>query len=192
MLKLSGTIIILRVFVFMNKKKEISFNTLYESYLPLIESMARKMISTYSLPESEYDDLLQEGAIALYTAASAYDPSRNVTFGLYAKICVKNRLVSYINSRHKSNIAIYDISLDDIEEVSDDITPEQFVIDKESVENLRAKTDEVLSPLERSVFWLYISGISYGDIAKALGRSVKSVDNSIRRIKVKLRKIFSS
>jgi len=177
----------------MDKKKEISFENLYKAYLPLIESMAKKMISTYSLSPSELDDLMQEGTIALYTSAGAYDDSRKVTFGLYAKICIKNRLISYIKSRHKSRDANYDVSLDDLlNEESDAITPEQTVIDKESVESFKSKIDSLLSPFERSVFWLYISGISYSDIANALGKTVKSVDNAIRRIKVKLREIEPS
>ncbi|MBO4354436.1 MAG: sigma-70 family RNA polymerase sigma factor [Clostridia bacterium] len=175
----------------MNEKKEVSFNNLYKSYLPLIESIAKKMILTYSLSPSEYDDLVQEGAIALYTSADAYDESRNVTFGLYAKICIKNRLISYINSHHHP-IPDPGISIDDIEDqASDGDTPEQILIDKESVDNIKSEADSVLSPFEKSVFWLYISGISYKDIAKALDRSTKSIDNSIKRIKDKLRKIFS-
>ena len=175
------------------KMKEVPFNTIYESYRPLMESMAQKMLTAYSLPPAEYDDLIQEAAIALFTSASAFDESKGVTYGLYAKICIKNRLVSYINSRYGKHLGSNDLSLDDIEgEVSHDITPEQMMIDKESIENLRYKIDEVLTPLESSVFWLYLVGTPYSDIASALSKSTKSVDNAIHRIKVKLRKLYSS
>ena len=172
--------------------KEVSFNTLYESYRPLMESMAQKMLAAYSLPSAEYDDLIQEAAIALFTSASAFDEGKGVTFGLYAKICIKNRLVSYINSRYGKHLQFTDMSLDDIgDEVSPDITPEQTIIDKESIENLRYEIDKVLTPLESSVFWLYLVGTPYSDIASALSKSTKSVDNAIHRIKVKLRKLYS-
>ena len=172
---------------------EISFNTLYESYHPLMENLSRKMLAAYSLPDSDYDDLVQEAAIALYTAASAFDDSRGVTFGLYAKICIKNRLASYIRSRHSNASLGKEISLESIEdEESGDITPEQLVINKESLKSLRADIDSVLTEFESSVFWLYLIGASYKDIARALSKPTKSVDNAIHRIKVKLRKLLKS
>ena len=180
-----------RLVTFMNKK-EVSFDTLYSSYRPLMESMAKKMTEAYSLPESEYDDLVQEASIALFTSASAFDPTRGVTFGLYAKICIKNRLTSYIHSRFVRTLSEADVDLDCLEnEESQDITPEQLVIDKESISDMRARIDSALTPLESSVFWLYLIGTPYGDIANALSRPVKSVDNAIGRIKIKLRKLYS-
>lgn len=173
--------------------KEVSFNTLYESYRPLMESMAKKIMSAYSLPSSEYDDLIQEAAIALFTSASAFSESKGVTFGLYAKICIKNRLVSYVNSRYGKSLQYSDMSLEEIAgEESRDITPEQTIINKESIDNLRYEIDKVLTPLESSVFWLYLVGTPYSDIASALSKPTKSVDNAIHRIKVKLRKLYSS
>ena len=172
--------------------KEVPFNVLYESYRPLMESMAKKMMFAYSLPQSEYADLIQEAAIALFTSASAFEDDKGVTFGLYAKICIKNRLISYVNSRSGKSLQFSDMSLEEIAgEESRDITPEQTIINKESIENLRYEIDKVLTPLESSVFWLYLVGTPYSDIASALSRSTKSVDNAIHRIKVNLRKLYS-
>ena len=172
--------------------KEVSFNKIYESYKPLIESTARLMTNKYSLPSSEYDDLVQEAAIALFTSATAYDENKGITFGLYAKICIKNRLVSYISSRFGKTLVFSDVSLDEIEDVeSVELNPEQFVIDKESLADLRAEIDKLLTPLESSVFSLYLVGTPYVDIAKALSKPTKSVDNAIRRIKTKILKIYN-
>ena len=172
----------------MNRKKEVSFDELYKSYLPLMKSTVRKAIEIYSISESEFEDLLQESAIALYSAAMSFDDTRGIEFGLYAKICIKNRIISYIYSRHKNRYINTEISLEDIEnEESRDIQPDQMAIDKEALETLRKNIDGMLSRLERSVFWLYIGGMSYGDMANALSRPIKSIDNALRRIKIKLR-----
>jgi len=40
-----------------------------------------------------------------------------------------------------------------------------------------------LTPLEASVFRLYVQGKSYADIARTLGVGQKSVDNAVRRMK---------
>jgi RNA polymerase sporulation-specific sigma factor len=43
-----------------------------------------------------------------------------------------------------------------------------------------------LSDLETEVLMLYMDGKSYQEIADALGRHVKSIDNALQRIKRKL------
>ena len=175
----------------MYEKKELSFNNLYESYLPLMKSVAQKTAEIYSLPDSEFDDLLQEAAIALYTSAAAFDKERGVSFGVYARICIKNKLISYINQRFKSARIPDEVSLDEILDIeSDDTTPDKFVVGKESLDILKNTIDEMLTDFESSVLWLYISGMSYNDISKALSKPLKTVDNALHRIKVKLRKIY--
>lgn len=175
----------------MVEKKEISFNKIYESYVPLIKSTAQKMLSMHSIPDSEYDDLVQEGTIALYNAVSFFEEDRGVTFGLYAKICIKNRLVSYIRTRFGNALSNDDISIDEIsDEESRDGTPEQIVLDKESVDGALKRISEMLTPYENSIFNLYMCGMSYGDISATVGKPIKSVDNAIRRVKDKLRKLY--
>ena len=43
-----------------------------------------------------------------------------------------------------------------------------------------------MSPLEAQALLRYIDGESYQDIAKALGRQVKQIDNALQRAKKKL------
>ena len=47
-----------------------------------------------------------------------------------------------------------------------------------------------LSSLEKEVVQYYMNGLSYVEIAEMLGRSPKSVDNALQRIKTKLNQIF--
>ena len=58
----------------------------------------------------------------------------------------------------------------------------------ENVGNIRAKINEVLSGLEQEVLNAYLDGKSYQEIAEALGRHVKSIDNALQRVKRKLEK----
>lgn len=174
----------------MNSPKKVTFDDLYRAYLPLISSMSKKMMEKFSLPLSEYDDLLQEAAVALYTAASAFDDKRGVTFGIYAKVCIKNKLISYIRYRFGENNADADSYLLEAESESLTSAPEQLIISKESLDDLHLSIDNALTPFERSTFWLYMNGMSYYDISKALEKPIKSVDNAIHRVKVKLRKII--
>ena len=64
------------------------------------------------------------------------------------------------------------------------------MISKESLSQLDQKMGEMLTEFEKSVFALYVGSMSYTDIAKALSKPKKSIDNAIHRIKAKLRKLL--
>ena len=50
--------------------------------------------------------------------------------------------------------------------------------------------EENLSKKEKSVLALYLKGLSYMEIASALGENTKSVDNAIARTKKKLEEVL--
>ena len=64
--------------------------------------------------------------------------------------------------------------------------PEEILIDRENVENLRKQIETVLSPLEKKVFDLYMDGMTYQEIAADMEKSPKSIDNALQRIKGKI------
>jgi RNA polymerase sporulation-specific sigma factor len=66
--------------------------------------------------------------------------------------------------------------------------PEQLVIDQENVAHIEAIIDKELSSFEKQVLDLYLTGMSYSQIAKVLSRDEKSTDNALQRLKAKLRK----
>lgn len=170
--------------------KSLSFESLYQLYTPLIESTAYSFCKRFSLASAEADDLKQEAAIALYNAVLAYEPSKNVSFGMYAKVCIRNRIISYIRYFHEKYSAEPIDELEThFEEISFD-TPEQFIINKESLCNLNRRIDGTLTDFEKSVFDLYVGNMSYSDMAKTLSKPIKSIDNAIHRIKAKLRKLL--
>lgn len=169
--------------------KPLSFDSVYSLYTPLIESAVSKCMKAYSISENERDDLAQEAALALYKAAMAFDNTKGVSFGLYAKICIQNRIISYIRSNRQNGDAEqapYDFYCD----MPGDDTPEQLFISEEALKELNSKIDASLTGFESSVFRLYLEDLSYEDISHALSRSKKSVDNAISRIKAKLRKLL--
>ncbi len=157
--------------------KAEAFSEILAEYGPLIESMISKQRSgTFA----EEDDLRQEASIALYDAARTYKEEKNkVTFGLYAKICIKNRLISYIR---KNSIAWPEMH-EDPPTAGD---PEQNVIEAENEKKLESCMKNCLSAYEKKVLKAYLAGKSYAEIADEVGRDRKSVDNAISRIKSKL------
>ena len=166
------------------------FSILCEKYKPLILSLVDKIfggnVVSYSL---DRDDLVQEANIALFRAAGAFDTTRGeITFGLYAKICVRNRLVTIkrkaVSEKKKQALHIAD-------KVAASKNTGRVHMSEESAEmvkDISEVAERVLSPYEKQVFALYAEELSYKEIAERVGKDEKSVDNAIYRIKSKLKK----
>ena len=70
--------------------------------------------------------------------------------------------------------------------------PEEIVIGKESITNMYDGLRKKFSVFENKVFTLYIEGMTYTEIAVKLGKSPKSVDNALQRIKSKYMLMYSN
>ena len=70
--------------------------------------------------------------------------------------------------------------------------PETLFLDKERMEYLEGEIDKDLSTFEKQVLDLYLTGMSYSQIAKVLGKEEKSTDNALQRVKVKIKKILKN
>lgn len=156
-----------------------AFSVLCENYQALVESMVQSFHESCS--DADKDDLRQEATLALYKAAMKFDLEQDkVTFGLYAKICIRNRLIS-VRRKYKTQSKL--ISKRTPEESKASVK----VASRTSRMVLSEEALSLLSPFEKQVFALYAKKCSYSEIARALSRSEKSVENAIYRIKRKLR-----
>ena len=70
---------------------------------------------------------------------------------------------------------------------SDD--PFWIVAARESRQILMEKAKNLLSGLEQETLSLYLSGLSYEEIAAQLNLSTKAVDNALQRVRRKLREV---
>ena len=173
-----------------------AFARLLDRYEPLISStVAGTMAKMPELTEADAEDLRQEAILAFYSSLVSYDFSiSNVEFGLYAKVCICNRLVSQmrIMKRRLSHSApMY--SQDDIMRlVAEDSDPASRIIELESERSLLKLISESLSKYEYRVFTMYISGMSASDMASELDTTEKSVNNAVFRIRRKLRVLLKN
>lgn len=171
---------------------EEAFSELKAIYRPLIEGRISKN-TLYEMTSQDVEDLRQEAIVQFCNAICNFDTSVDgVEFGLYAKICVENGLVSFIRAyKSRQKKSVYSID-GEIEQISVYNDPAQDLIDKERLTSLVGLIQASLSEYESRVWWLYVSGMSVSDIAKRLGVSdPKSVTNAIYRIRKKLRSRIS-
>ena len=76
---------------------ETAFAALCRIYAPLILSMADRFGSADGMETVDREDLRQEATVAFYRALRSYDADQSsVSFGLYAKICIRNRMISLL------------------------------------------------------------------------------------------------
>ena len=175
-----------------------------EKYKNLVRSKAKSM---YILG-ADSEDLIQEGMIGLFKAVRDYDSGRDASFATFAELCISRQMYTAVQaSRRQKHIPLNTyISLygegatgGDSEEPGllqsliskADMNPEDMLIDRENVENLSRQIEQELSHFENQVLDLYLTGMSYTQIAKVLGRDDKSTDNALSRIKGKVKKLLS-
>ncbi len=145
------------------------------------------------------EDLIQEGMLGLLSAIREFDLSMNTSFKTYAEICVKRRIYSAIKSAsRKKHEPLNDmVSFDDV--LSDETSssavsygdayrrvPEEQVLAREGADEIIQTYSRCLSKFEVEILHLYLSGLSYSEIAEVCGKTEKSVDNAVQRIRRKL------
>lgn len=171
------------------------------------KSMVRKKARAMYLLGGENEDLIQEGMIGLIKAVLDFDVTQKTSFSSFAELCVSRQMYSAIEASNRkkhlplnSYISLYEDSeqegegrslpLIDTIESSKENDPEVLYFGKEYTEAFAEQLKELLSPLENHVLYLHLMGTDYRTIAELLGKSPKSVDNALQRIKTKAQKIL--
>ena len=131
----------------------------------------------------EQDDLYQEGMIALIRAAVTFDAGRTTSFKTYALACVMNRFRDLIRQSggQVQTLSIEEAPLPETE------SPEKQVIARDELERLRQLISRELSDKERAIILDHLAGLSYAQIAQKHGCEIKSVNNTLYRVRKKLK-----
>ena len=170
-----------------------SLESLKELYMPLLLAACTRNASD-AMRDEDREELFWEALVAFFNAVMAYDLDvTGVEFGLYAKICVENALISYRRAFERRS-RLTSVSLDVLGERPDggeEIDLIDVVVARESATDLARRISSVLSQYENRVWWLYVSGMSAKDISTMLGADDRSVHNAIYRIRRKLRGVIS-
>lgn len=141
----------------------------------------------FFLAGGDSEDLIQEAMFGLIKAIREFDPNRDVSFRTFADVCIRNRIRSAVTSasRGKHTPLNDSVPFDSIEAESGSSPEELYISKEEETERLEQLT-KCLSCLERQVLTLFLQGLSYQEISCHVGRSVKSVDNAVQRIRRKV------
>ncbi len=175
-----------------------------EKYKNLVRSKAKSMF----ILGGDTEDLIQEGMIGLFKAVRDYDSGRDASFYTFAELCISRQLYTAVQAAGRkkhlplnSYVSLYGNEDGEkkgkeqeelLEEISDSarLNPEELFLDRERTKYLENAIEKELSPFEKQVLDLYLTGMSYSEIARVLGREEKSTDNALQRLKGKIRKVL--
>ncbi len=168
-------------------------SVLVTRYYSTVRACARPLL----LAGGDGEDLIQEGMFGLIRAIREYSGEKSASFRTFAEVCIRHQLYSALRAagRDKHAPLNQSISLDHPFFDSNSYTsgipttaltdPEELMIHREYVQSVLANTRKQLSEFEAKVLGYYLDGLSCQEIAKIVGKSPKSVDNAVQRIRRK-------
>ena len=158
--------------------------------------LVRMCARPFFLAGGDSEDLIQEGMLGLLSAIREFRPDRGARFATYARVCVRRRILSAVRTaaggKHaplNDHVSLEAALLPDAEATAGN--PEEAMLRQEAFRDLKTAISGSLTRLEAQVLRLYLEGSSYAEIAEAVGRSPKSVDNAVQRIRRKTARVLS-
>jgi len=160
---------------------------LFESHLEL----ALKIGRSFPIPNAAIDESEQEARIALWRAASSYDPAKG-EFAGFASIVVRNHLRNVFNTAKRRGVEItaLDAPSSNDPEAESDSAKNSLVSDEASplLDAERASIRLVLqtqlaslTEAQQQVLKSYADGESYADISRRTGVSKAAVRQMVER-----------
>ena len=185
------------ILVLREKQETEIMDYLLNKYKNLVKKKAKVLF----LIGGDTDDLIQEGMIGLFKAIRDYDEKKDSSFFHFAQICISRQMYTAMEASNRKKHAplnsYISLSADEENESGENLpellaalseaNPEQIVINKEELEQMRKKADSVLSPMEKEVLAYYLQGMNYTKIAEVMQKPAKSIDNALQRIRNKLK-----
>ena len=158
------------------------------------KSMVRQKARVLYLVGGEQDDLIQEGMIGLFKAVRDYHAEKDASFRTFAQLCVDRQMYRAIQSsnrqKHQPLNSYVSMSSEEWEnEVRTMLqqSPENIVIAQENAVHLENEIRNQLSKFENQVLDMYLDGDNYLTIADKMGKTPKSIDNALQRIRMKVK-----
>lgn len=177
----------------------------YMKYKYIIDIVIKKYAFTAMKYGFEYKDLYQEALVGFSDALQSYQEDKKSSLPTFITLCVDRRLQNAIRKagRIKNKMLLECLSLDHVYEeyniplkevISDhnENDPLTNITKEEEFDELLNIIEKSLSSTEYEVYKLLISGLSYNEIAKVLGKRPKQIDNAIQRLKNKVKDILEN
>ena len=158
---------------------------LFARFKPVVTAIARK----FYLIGGDKEDLLQEGWMGFFRAMRQFDTDKGDNFRQYASLLVEREMIDAIRraNSNKNQVLSNSVFVDNDDILSSDDILEDNVLYYETYKDIFDHIQDKLSSREKNVLQYYLEGYNYVDISKILGTTPKSIDNTLTRVKNKLK-----
>ena len=185
---------------YISECNEDATDILLKKYEPLIISTAKKMLKGMENFGLDINDLIQEGRLGLLNASETFIESKDTLFYTYAKTCIERKMYDLVKSTRRVKYKILNesisIDIDDkgeykaLDYLLKDETenPEQLLLNEEEKKELKNIINSKLNDFEIQVLELKLKGFENKEISEMLVCDYKKIDNTLQRIKQKLKK----
>ncbi len=186
----------------MSEDNEIVREELYNKFQDTIKYLVNKYTNRAIKLGLETSDLYQEARLGFTDAINNYDDMKEASLKTFISLCIERRLQKVLlkAQRLKDNLEQDILSLDyeydksgiPLKEMipTEDNDPLLLFSEIENLESIENKIKTTLSSFEFLVYTYLKEGLKYQEIAKKLDKSPKQVDNTIQRLRGKIRLIL--
>lgn len=186
-----------------NQSNEEAKDFLYAKYSYIIDVLINKYSKIYYKLKIDRQELYSTALLGFTDGLNNYRDDKESSLPTFISTCIERKLYTlvrkHLTEKHKMEVG--SVSLEDnygtadkplLETISDDgkNDPLLNLSDEEEYNELENRIECLLSQKELEVYSYLIKGYNYKEIADVLNIPSKSVDNTIQRIKVKIKNII--
>ena len=172
------------VMYMIRENDEESRNLLLRKYNPIINKIASKYVEYSKNIGIEFDDLVQEGFIALNNAIFNFNENNDVLFYTYACICIERHLITYCRKfSSKKHYYLNNSISDDCYLACDTNSVLENFISELLTEDFFVNCKNLFDIKYSSILELRYNGFTYKEISRLLDISIGTVDVRLARIR---------
>jgi len=193
------------LFMLVNEENEEAKDLLYEKYQHIIDIVIKKYSYVATRMGIDYKELYSEALVGFSDALANFQDDKDASLSTFISLCINRRLQKAIvkAGTTKNKVMQESYSLDHVYEqfglplvemISDnnENDPLSNMTKKETYEELLTEIKKTLSESEYEDFSLMVNNLDYNAIALILDKTPKQIDNTMQRIKHKIKDILKA
>ncbi len=187
----------------LHEASEDAKDILFEKYKYIIEIELKKYSRMARVLGYDLNDLYQDALVGFSDALVSYRTDKHAALSSFITLCVDRKLQVSIKKagRLKNKLLNESLSLEhtysnytsplmDLLSDNSQNDPLERIVKEEKTMELVDSIEKSLSESEYEVYSLMINGLKYDEIATLLNKNLKQIDNSIQRVRAKIKKIL--
>lgn len=185
-----------------NENSEEAKDLLFDKYKYIIDIIMAKYKKVFFVLGMDFAEVRQEAMLAFTDALVSFSSEKEASLPTFISLVIERKIQNCVrkadtikNKKNNENYSLdyeYEAFNKPLKDIIGDPNSDPFIKiqSSEAYSELVEKINGVLSPFEYEVYKLLVNGFTYIDIAKILHKENKQIDNTIQRIRMKIRDLL--